>query len=79
VYGDLTQNIHAIENIVYANMKLGMGGHGGSVQLGVLPTIGNNYGAGGGGGGASRTLISQDGADGGDGVCIIIEKIGKFL
>jgi hypothetical protein len=74
-YGDLTNNINTIESILYGNVRLGMGGNGGSVNLGNPPSIGNEYGGGGGGGGASRLYSAQNGADGGNGVCIIIEKI----
>ena len=52
----------------------GFGGRGGNVQNNVLPESGIFYGGGGGGGGSSRINTAQDGADGGNGVCIIIES-----
>jgi len=64
-------------NISFYNTVIGMGGDGGSIQSSQLPQNGNNYGGGGGGGGASRNTSAQNGGDGADGMCIIIEKNRK--
>ncbi len=75
-----------IQSIIFDDIYLGEGGNGGNSFLYppnsltvTLPTTGSSYG-GGGGGGASlyydlesdATAIGQDGADGGDGIVVII-------
>ena len=63
-----------LNSVPFSNTVFGLGGDGGSVQSSNLPGVGNNYGGGGGGGGAARAISGQDGADGANGICVIVEK-----